>query len=85
MPCLLCRARYCLKLPYISMPAASFLFSRFVSVNVCCTGTGRTGFIPVAPNNYPFYSSTDEVYTPVLQSDGGQLSGALAMVLLQAC
>lgn len=37
-------------------------------------GTGRTGFIPVAPNNYPFYSSSDEVYTPVLQSDGGQLS-----------
>eukprot|EP00879_Flechtneria_rotunda_P010795 GHRR01011280.1.p1 GENE.GHRR01011280.1~~GHRR01011280.1.p1 ORF type:complete len:213 (+),score=48.92 GHRR01011280.1:992-1630(+) len=36
-------------------------------------GTGRTGFIPVAPNNYPFYNQ-DEVYTPVLQSDGGQLS-----------
>ncbi|KAF6264124.1 hypothetical protein COO60DRAFT_1634562 [Scenedesmus sp. NREL 46B-D3] len=39
---------------------------------MCCTG--RTGFIPVAPNNYPFYSSDHEVYTPVLQSDGGQLS-----------
>ncbi len=47
---------------------------------LCCPllfyhiGTGRTGFIPVGPNNYPFYSS-DEVYKPVLQSDGGQLSG----------
>lgn len=40
----------------------------------CTTGTGRTGFIPVGPNNYPFYS-TDEIYKPVLQSDGGQLSG----------
>lgn len=38
------------------------------------SGTGRTGFQPVPPNNYPFYSE-DEVYTPVLQPDGGQLSG----------
>jgi hypothetical protein len=37
-------------------------------------GTGRTGFVPVGPNNYPFYS-TDEIYKPVLQNDGGQLSG----------
>eukprot|EP00775_Hariotina_reticulata_P008823 gene8823-9002_t len=36
-------------------------------------GTGRTGFLPVPPNNYPFYRQ-DEVYNPVLQSDGGQLS-----------
>lgn len=28
----------------------------------------------MGPNNYPFYS-TDEIYKPVLQSDGGQLSG----------
>lgn len=39
-----------------------------------CAGTGRTGFTPVAPNNYPFYAE-DEVYAPVVQSDGGQLSG----------
>lgn len=44
-------------------------------VCVRAAGTGRTGFIPVAPNNYPFYTE-EEVYTPVLQSDGGQLSGA---------
>ena len=45
-------------------------------LHVLAAGTGRTGFIPVGPNNYPFYSS-DEVYKPVLQSDGGQLSGVL--------
>lgn len=38
------------------------------------TGTGRTGFIPVPPNNYPFYGP-EEQYTPVMQADGGQLSG----------
>ena len=37
------------------------------------TGTGRTGFIPVPPNNYPFYNE-DEKYVPVMQADGGQLS-----------
>jgi hypothetical protein len=36
-------------------------------------GTGRTGFIPVPPNNYPFYNE-DEKYVPVMQADGGQLS-----------
>eukprot|EP00877_Chromochloris_zofingiensis_P002825 jgi/Chrzof1/12543/UNPLg00494.t1 len=41
-------------------------------------GTGRTGFQPVPPNNYPFYSE-DEVYTPVLQPDGGQLSEWMPM------
>lgn len=39
-----------------------------------CAGTGRTGFIPVPPNNYPFYSA-EEKYVPVMQADGGQLSG----------
>jgi hypothetical protein len=38
-------------------------------------GTGRTGFLPVPPNNYPFYKG-DSRYTPVVQPDGGQLSGA---------
>ncbi len=28
----------------------------------------------VAPNNYPFYNE-DEKYVPVMQADGGQLSG----------
>ncbi|KIZ05123.1 hypothetical protein MNEG_2834 [Monoraphidium neglectum] len=37
-------------------------------------GTGRTGFLPVPPNNYPFYKG-DSRYTPVVQPDGGQLSG----------
>ncbi|KAA6421379.1 MAG: hypothetical protein FRX49_08656 [Trebouxia sp. A1-2] len=36
-------------------------------------GTGRTGYLHVAPNNYPFYSE-DEKYKPIMQSDGGQLS-----------
>ncbi len=40
----------------------------------CSAGTGRTGYLHVAPNNYPFYSE-DEKYTPIMQSDGGQLSG----------
>lgn len=39
-------------------------------------GTGRTGFLPVPPNNYPFYSD-EEKYVPVMQADGGQLSGRL--------
>lgn len=42
-------------------------------------GTGRTGFIPVGPNNYPHYSA-DELYKPVLQADGGQLSGGGSVV-----
>lgn len=37
-------------------------------------GSGRTGYIPVPPNNYPFYNN-DEKYVPVMQADGGQLSG----------
>eukprot|EP00201_Polytomella_parva_P006050 CAMPEP_0175076206 /NCGR_PEP_ID=MMETSP0052_2-20121109/22564_1 /TAXON_ID=51329 ORGANISM="Polytomella parva, Strain SAG 63-3" /NCGR_SAMPLE_ID=MMETSP0052_2 /ASSEMBLY_ACC=CAM_ASM_000194 /LENGTH=91 /DNA_ID=CAMNT_0016345251 /DNA_START=391 /DNA_END=666 /DNA_ORIENTATION=- len=37
-------------------------------------GSGRTGFQKVAPNNYPFYSA-QERYIPVIQADGGQLSG----------
>ncbi|KAF8060592.1 ubiquitin [Scenedesmus sp. PABB004] len=37
-------------------------------------GTGRVGFLPVAPNNYPFYCEGAEVYTPLVQADGGQLS-----------
>ncbi|KAG2426193.1 hypothetical protein HXX76_013174 [Chlamydomonas incerta] len=43
-------------------------------------GTGRTGFLAVPPNNYPFYSEGEaggaggEKYVPVLQPDGGQLS-----------
>ena len=39
-------------------------------------GTGRTGYLQVPPNNYPFYSD-DEKYMPVMQSDGGQLSGVM--------
>ena len=39
-----------------------------------CIGTGRTGYLQVAPNNYPFYSD-EEKYIPIMQSDGGQLSG----------
>lgn len=38
-------------------------------------GTGRTGMYRVPPNNYPFYSE-EERYVPVIQADGGQLSGA---------
>ncbi len=41
-----------------------------------CTGTGRTGVINVPPNNYPFYSQ-DEKYVPIMQADGGQLSGVI--------
>ncbi|KAL6775802.1 hypothetical protein ACKKBG_A18550 [Auxenochlorella protothecoides x Auxenochlorella symbiontica] len=36
-------------------------------------GTGRTGYMAVPPNNYPFYSE-DEKYVPIMQADGGQLS-----------
>jgi hypothetical protein len=38
-------------------------------------GTGRTGFMAVAPNDYPFYGE-HEKYVPIMQADGGQLSGA---------
>jgi len=41
-------------------------------------GTGRTGFINVPPNNYPFYND-DEKYIPVMQADGGQLSEWMPM------
>ena len=40
----------------------------------CLAGTGRTGFMAVAPNDYPFYGD-DEKYVPIIQADGGQLSG----------
>lgn len=40
----------------------------------CNSGTGRTGYMAVPPNNYPFYSE-DEKYVPIMQADGGQLSG----------
>merc|ERR1712072_1681080 len=36
-------------------------------------GTGRTGYMPIPPNNYPFYKG-EEKYVPVVQPDGGQLS-----------
>merc|ERR1711933_568131 len=36
-------------------------------------GTGRTGYMPIPPNNYPF-STEEEKYVPVVQPDGGQLS-----------
>ena len=37
-------------------------------------GTGRTGYMAIPPNNYPFYTK-EEKYIPVVQPDGGQLSG----------
>lgn len=40
----------------------------------CIAGVGRTGYISVPPNNYPFYSE-EERYVPIVQADGGQLSG----------
>ena len=49
---------------------------RVVSTGLrCLAGTGRTGFMAVAPNDYPFYGD-DEKYVPIMQADGGQLSGA---------
>lgn len=36
-------------------------------------GTGRTGYMTIPPNNYPFYTE-EEKYKPVIQPDGGQLS-----------
>ncbi len=38
-------------------------------------GSGTTGLCAVAPNPYPFYSSSEQ-YRAVVQPDGGQLSGA---------
>jgi hypothetical protein len=38
-------------------------------------GSGHTGMHSTPPNNYPFYAESER-YQPVLQSDGGQLSGA---------
>lgn len=49
---------------------------RFHSTDHWTAGTGRTGYLHVAPNNYPFYSD-EETYIPIMQSDGGQLSGKL--------
>ena len=40
-------------------------------------GTGRTGYMTIPPNNYPFYKE-EEKYKPVVQPDGGQLSGTPA-------
>ena len=37
-------------------------------------GSGRTGYQPVPPNNYPFYND-DEKYKPIIFADGGQFSG----------
>lgn len=51
---------------------------------VICAGTGRTGFLPVPPNNYPFYNE-DEKYVPMMQADGGQLSGELAVLFSWHC
>ena len=45
------------------------------------TGTGRTGFSQVPPNPYSFYDAAAEVYAPLVQSDGGQLSGARALCI----
>lgn len=47
-------------------------------------GTGRTGFVNVPPNNYPFYND-DEKYVPVMQADGGQLSGTPRNNLVHFC
>ena len=47
------------------------------------TGTGRTGFMAVPPNNYPFYSE-NEKYKPIMQADGGQLSGTSPLYVSQA-
>lgn len=38
------------------------------------TGTGKTGYMHVPPNPYPFYNE-DERYLPLIQPDGGQMSG----------
>lgn len=37
-------------------------------------GTGKTGYVSVPPNPFPFYAEVER-YVPVIQSDGGQLSG----------
>lgn len=44
-------------------------------------GTGRTGFLAVPPNNYPFYNEFEK-YVPVMQADGGQLSGDAPAVVI---
>lgn len=48
------------------------------------TGTGRTGFVNVPPNNYPFYGDSEK-YVPLTQSDGGQLSGVAVAKHVYAC
>ena len=54
------------------------LFTAYCEVKLaiahCIAGVGRTGYINVPPNNYPFYSE-EERYVPIMQADGGQLSG----------
>ena len=50
---------------------------RCMLISPITAGTGRTGYLQVPPNNYPFYSD-EEKYVPVMQSDGGQLSGTSA-------
>ena len=59
------------------MPPSFSVLTGFSSAHA---GTGRTGFMPVPPNNYPFYSQ-DEIYTPVVQADGGQLSGLYRVIV----
>ena len=51
----------------------SFLLTPRFSLACVLLGTGRTGYMPIPPNNYPFYKE-EEKYVPVVQPDGGQLS-----------
>jgi len=53
----------------------------FVHNGRIVAGTGRTGFYDIPPNNYQFYSD-QEKYTPVIQADGGQLSGGMQTELI---
>ena len=41
-------------------------------------GSGRVGFMPIPPNNYPFYND-DEKYVPIVQADGGICSVRLGL------
>lgn len=56
----------------LSLSLLSALLSALLPLS-CCLGTGRTGYLSVPPNNYPFYSESEK-YTPIVQADGGQLS-----------
>lgn len=60
---------------YVTRLRTQPICSKYVcSVDHWTAGTGRTGYLHVAPNSYPFYSD-DEKYIPIMQADGGQLSG----------